>query len=434
MRPIIRRCLLIASGLLLLAQTVVAGEIRWSSCPDDRPATSAAAIDCGVFKPGDTLDGRPVRLALARLRHHPDHLGEHPVVYVPGGPAEPAGLTPEEISQWQRFQQQAGWPRDIVLFDPRATGKSRPEIVCQPDEADRACRERIGPAMLAQLSMSAAVEDLHGVIQALDQGPAVLWAHSFGVFVVRALAARYPGDMVAVILESPAADRQRGKNFADAAAARALTRVAQGCRIAECGLAVPSARVLVGAWRAVLAQRDITLSSARVPYRGIEGPLTDETLVAGILFSQYRADTRADVAHRLRRALQNLQALTPLVAPVWQQARSQSTTSPAYWAMRCSIMPAPRRSSGCEPWQMGEHVVSMRPARTLHGVLVYATQDVVTPAAAAHALLARSPGLAGIGVAGGGHQPLRDSACAQRRVGAWLTRLQRPPATTLCGG
>ena len=433
MSHVVRRCLVIL-GLLFLAQTVDAGEIRWSSCPDDRPTTSAAAIDCGVYETGDTLSDQPVRLALARLRHRPDRLSENPVIFVPGGPAEPAGLTPGKLSQWQHFQQQAGWPRDIVLFDPRATGKSRPKVACRANESDRACRRRIGASVPAELSMSAAVRDLHGLIEALDQGPAVLWAHSFGSFVVRALAARYPEDISAVILESPADDNQRDTDFADVAAARALERVTTGCGVAECGMFVPSPGALVGAWMALLTRRSLTLMTARVPWPSAEHRVTDETLRAGILFSQYHADRRADVVQRLRLALKDEQALAPLVAPVWQLSGSQSATSPAYWAMRCSIAPPLRRSQKCRHWSANASVVPMRSASTLHGVVVYANADIVTPSARARALLTHSPGLAGIGVASGGHQPLRVSACAQQRVGAWLARRARPPATSLCGG
>jgi pimeloyl-ACP methyl ester carboxylesterase len=63
---------------------------------------------------------------------HSDHSGAQPdpVVYLQGGPGASAGLHADGIKRWLNWMRLANIKRDLILTDPRGTGRSRPALVC----------------------------------------------------------------------------------------------------------------------------------------------------------------------------------------------------------------------------------------------------------------------------------------------------------------
>src|SRR5699024_7377507 len=131
---------------------------------------------------------KPVRLRVAVLRAHPDRKDPTPIIHLPGGPGDSAGLDAQGLAQWRAWQQRAGRPHDVVLFDPRGTGKSRPRWYCgktlsapyrrlsvagandglRPNaQALRRCLQRLGPVVVAGLGPRAQLRDLDALIDAL---------------------------------------------------------------------------------------------------------------------------------------------------------------------------------------------------------------------------------------------------------------------------
>lgn len=58
-------------------------------------------------------------------QHRPD-----PVVYLQGGPGASARIHKDGIEEWLAWQNYANLGRDIILIDPRGTGRSRPALNC----------------------------------------------------------------------------------------------------------------------------------------------------------------------------------------------------------------------------------------------------------------------------------------------------------------
>lgn len=57
--------------------------------------------------------------------HHPD-----PLVYLAGGPGASSRLHKEGIESWLQWMGYANLGRDLILMDPRGTGRSRPQLQC----------------------------------------------------------------------------------------------------------------------------------------------------------------------------------------------------------------------------------------------------------------------------------------------------------------
>ena len=445
--------LILLWGLVWAGPATADAALTWRSCPAIVPHVSAATLRCATLRPGRAIAGRPVRLALARLQARPHRPSDHPVIVVPGGPGTPAGLDSAGLAAWQGFQQHAGWQRDIVVFDPRSTGQSLPRITCEDGERLAPCHHRLGTATVQALSVSAAVEDLHALVKALGQGPAVFWAQSFGAFVVRALAAEYPGDIQSVLLESPAMPEQGSAAFSTRAIQRAVDTVITRCNARlPCRLGVPSIRTTLAAWLASLDQAPLEIAWATIPYPSRHLVVAADTLLAGLLFASYDPGTAATIAPRLRRAIGNTAALRSLLRPVAELGQTSAAHAPVYWSMRCSL---PDPATGSEPSGSAPRLditayldsadhrpacrnwpVANRPAlasfRALSGRIVYGGDDIVTPPGLIEATLVDSPALHGVSVAGGGHLPLRQSPCALGYIADWLNDDISAGAGKLC--
>lgn len=422
-----------------------------------RTPVSAAIRRCALFRPGARIGDRAVRLAVVRLQVFPDGPRPHPVVFVPGGPARPAGLSGRAIRDWAVFQQQAGWPRDLVLYDPRATGASRPSVICPPGArptgaALARCHRLLGQARVDALGVEAQVADLHRLIRALGQGAVVLWAQSFGAHIVRRLVDRHPGDVDSVILESPALIAEPLGRRQSQAIERRMTDIVSNCRSdLRCRLAVPSARVLLSAWTTSLSDQPLIMTHARIPWPARKVMLDARSLHLALLFTGYDKTRDRAVVARLRTALGRPERLWPLLAPVARLAGGGAARAPAYWSSRCSVLlgasPVPgrvRRASAtwstpvledprspCAIWTV-RHAPEPARLATLSGLLVYGLDDPLTPAWRMQAYLRAHPDLSGVAVAGYGHLALRHSRCAQSRVRRWLRHASKTGVVGSC--
>jgi pimeloyl-ACP methyl ester carboxylesterase len=98
--------------------------------------------------------------------------------------------------------------RDLVIFDERGTGRSDvlgcPALqrgLVQEAIAVAECANQLGPRFAGYTSAEAA-HDLEAVRQALGYGKVVFYGDSYGTLFGQAYAARYPGSLEGLILDS----------------------------------------------------------------------------------------------------------------------------------------------------------------------------------------------------------------------------------------
>ena len=87
-----------------------------------------ADIRCGELHTPKATGGFILPVVIIRnqgVESHPD-----PVVYLTGGPGASARLHTEGIREWLAWMTYANLGRDLILMDPRGTGRSTPVVAC----------------------------------------------------------------------------------------------------------------------------------------------------------------------------------------------------------------------------------------------------------------------------------------------------------------
>lgn len=440
-------CLMVLSaGLTASAQ---AGRLVWGDCPTlPEDAASAARMQCGWLHTGTRMDGEQVRLRVVALRARPGRQSAHPVIYIPGGPGDPAGLSGADLVKWRRFQQRAAWPVDLILFDPRGTGASRPRPDCRgrqgaahqrPRQAAR-CYRVIGADTANALGPMAQVHDIVSLIDVLNVDSATLWAVSYGTRIARSAAAEAPPAIHSLILDSPVSSLDSAIADRHAAEERAVAALIAYCRAhLACRLAVPSARLAIAGLLASVSRQTPLLDWADVPRRPASMRLTPSRLLSMIVLAGYRPDADAVTMAHLQRAARtgDLGGLAPLAATLVGVVDNRGHSRAVYRATRCAYQ---RSKSAAQPGFEGSSWLSrywnarpghackawpVRPVRPASGntrvptLLINGSRDPITPAA--EAANDADPRRLSVIVPGAGHAPTLTTLCAWRMVAGFLT-------------
>jgi len=214
---------------------VSAARFEPAACPFVLPEgyTQGENVDCGwlvVPENRGTLPSRVIRLAVGIF--HPDGgaVAPDPIIYLSGGPGSSA---PELIRyQFDDFfaPVMEGARRDLILFDQRGVGVSRPALDC-PDvdvllldlsdrvregrpaseqetgdlvlEAYLACGESLRRAAdLAAYNSAASAADVNDLRLALGYGQVNLWGASYGTRLALTVMRDYPEGLRSVVLDS----------------------------------------------------------------------------------------------------------------------------------------------------------------------------------------------------------------------------------------
>ncbi|MEP7358719.1 MAG: alpha/beta fold hydrolase, partial [Anaerolineales bacterium] len=249
---------LLAAGLLAApAARAQVGVPRFEpgACP--YPAGTIPAgerVDCGflfVSENHATQSQNTIRLAVAILRARTAAPAPDPLVYLPDGPGQ-GGL--DQLGYFLGAGAALRADRDIILLDPRGTGRSQPSLRCwEFDSVLRSTRaQRVLPDKLLELDLQTAAlcrdrlrnngidlaayttaesaADVNDLRLALAIGQWNLYGVGYGTRVALAVLRDYPDGNRSAILDSaqpPQVDRWEG-------AAANLNR-ALGLLFASCG-------------------------------------------------------------------------------------------------------------------------------------------------------------------------------------------------------
>ena len=105
-------------------------EFSGAACPGNLDVPDDATLTCGyvtVLEDRAKPDGRTIELYVVRIRGpYPPRYGD-PVIYLAGGP----GGSATRRTQWILDDARFLWvSRDLVLFDQRGIGRSKPRLEC----------------------------------------------------------------------------------------------------------------------------------------------------------------------------------------------------------------------------------------------------------------------------------------------------------------
>ncbi|MSX12081.1 MAG: alpha/beta fold hydrolase, partial [Actinobacteria bacterium] len=206
-----------------------AAQISWTTCPKEAYPDPDLAdelypeLQCGTFKvPYDygKPNGKQFTLALQKLPASGTKTGT--LFTNPGGPGAPGldlwGLPATSPSLRKSF--------DLVGFDPRGVGETRPAFDCEPAQggppnvanipwvqvtealtpgiakANRAC-QRKSADFIAHVGTNNVVRDLDAMRAAVGDAKLNFWGMSYGTRIGYVYAYRYPQRVRAIILDAP---------------------------------------------------------------------------------------------------------------------------------------------------------------------------------------------------------------------------------------
>ncbi|MFI4952737.1 MAG: alpha/beta fold hydrolase [Burkholderiales bacterium] len=429
-----------------------ARQIRLSECRLPKLVTAA---QCGTVEvPEDR--GKPAgrRLAIAvavlpatTLSPQPD-----PLIMLAGGPGQSAdALAPlaAELGGVRRH-------RDIVLIDPRGTGKSAPlscaalaphdvfDDLAEPGAIEGAAQRCIaelrasGKVDVAQFTTSAFVADIDAVRVALGYEQVNLWGGSYGTRVAQEYLRRYPQHVRSVILDGTAPPSMRISLDLWPSREAAVDQVLAACAAsAACRQAYPDLDATLARIRATLgAARAISVADPRT---GAARQLTPsfDMVIAALQGLVYVPELASLIPALLARADAGDYAPLAAAAMLLGDDVARTMNLALYFAVTCaedaprvsaadadrvlSTLRAPalaRRSlAACEGWPRPQMpadfhapVASDKPVLILSGGL-----DPVTPPSAGAEVASTLPNSRHV-VAGGYGHLVSPHACAPRLI------------------
>jgi pimeloyl-ACP methyl ester carboxylesterase len=202
-------------------------------CPFDLPAgqVEGETVECGTLSvPEDRSDPQSRTLRLPVAVFHPSGTAQpDPIVYLEGGPGGSA-LEFLNLKFGQQFEPLLAAGRDLVIFDQRGVGYSKPDLDCpearelglemmdlevdgtkiteeealaRVDEALLACGEDLaGSTDLADYHTTASAADVNDLRAALGYDQVNLWGTSYGTWLALEVLRSYPEAVRSVVLDS----------------------------------------------------------------------------------------------------------------------------------------------------------------------------------------------------------------------------------------
>ncbi|HVJ51632.1 MAG TPA: alpha/beta fold hydrolase [Aliidongia sp.] len=471
-----------AAPQLAAAGPASAAQPRVETLPCWFPVPAGRSARCGRLIVPEDWDDLSSRSLALRFVVFPGSQGDaaEPLIYVSGGPGEPAQIDAAGIGRWWQWTSDSDWlgRRDLVVFDQRGVGLSEPDLGCPElvqvgpklftaalgaaetdaawaDAATR-CHRRLAAAgvRLDRYNTAATVRDIAALVGGLQYRHWSFLAVSYGTRVVFEFLRQYPDGTRSAILDSVLPPGVRPYLSAGTDAARALDLLVAGC-MAEpgCKSANPDlGRALADiVQRAALHPLAVPLPAAGDP--GRRAMLDDAKLVEVLFYGLYRKrDIKRlpDVITALARG--NVGPLAPLAAEALETYESAALSHGLYLSVEChdeypfDPPEAVRRAAAaagrfehfvlanvpvaaCPVWPVGAAsdgsqapVASDVPILMLSGEL-----DPVTPpewaktaaATLSHARLFRFPEV--------GHGVLAADRCADRVVASFLAKPDQAP-------
>lgn len=221
-------CSNVVDGRAVISAPRPGSPVQWSPCKaGSGEARIPSGADCGFLSVPvnyDKPDGEVAQLAMIRFRATGQKVG---TLFVnPGGPGESGvdaavsmvGTLPDSVRQ--RF--------DLVGFDPRGVGSSKPALWCNSDDDNdriRAdpqvdytpegvahiesetkafvarCQEKMGDEFLENIGTVSVAKDLEAMRQAVGDDKLTYLGYSYGTRIGAEYAERYPDKVRAMILD-----------------------------------------------------------------------------------------------------------------------------------------------------------------------------------------------------------------------------------------
>jgi len=419
--------------------------------------------------------------------------GAHPlgdVVFNPGGPGASGVQYLEDV--WSDFPESLRTQFNLVSFDPRGVGSSRPlrcltpagirawigtnpapatprqidQVVRASKSFVRGCERNASRGFIASLSTANTARDMDRLRAALGEPKLTYYGLSYGTFLGTVYAELFPRRIRAMVLDgavdpaltSDTSEAEQAAGFeADLHDFLAWCTQHSSCKS---GFSTTPAR----AYTALIARfkRGLVLPAHLAAAFGGRQSVDYGTAVLGVIAALYSKTSWPFLGHALAAAERG--DGTDLAAAAYSYAgqkpdgsfsnilsanmatncldRPAPTTIPEYTALASHLAKSAPDFGALEAW--GTLPCVYWPARAqaqpaaAHApgappiLVIGSTGDPATPYAWAQALAKELPRATLLTRTGPGHTAYRASACIRRRADRYLETLRLPPAGTVC--
>ncbi|MEV5983111.1 alpha/beta fold hydrolase [Streptomyces sp. NPDC052114] len=216
--------------------------VRWKPCPESEGGPRG--VECGTVKvPLDWSEpgGEQIDIAVARRTAPEGARRVGSLMFLPGGPGMSGVEQVRQLPEWGGAEKRF----DVVSFDPRGVGASRP-VRCSEkkamasalDSAPSATREeferrtatardladdcaRRNGEVLRHVDADSVTHDIEAIRVALGEKQLSLYSHSYGTVYAQRYAAAYGGNVRAAVLDG-VMDQSVGRREFGATAAASL--------------------------------------------------------------------------------------------------------------------------------------------------------------------------------------------------------------------
>jgi len=329
---------------------------------DFDPGGWGARASCARLLPSDGAG----TLAVVILHAPPWVRPGTPLLYVTGGPGQATGLDAASLDSWRAWRDALGHHGDLVLFDPRGTGDSRPRLDCPesrrvlrrelPDAREPrdtfaeeaaallACRDRLAlrGVDLRRYTSQRSADDVAELLEALGGRDWNLYGVSYGTRLALRVLADHPERLRSVILDSVYPPDVDAFATWPAVLDGALDTLLHGCAADDrCADAYPDLETKLDA---LLARARATPLRFSVPDPDggpvLEVAIDDHRLVAVLFDALYRWERIPELPRRIASAAEDPKAaLGPLVDDFITSLLDPDASDLAYYAVECQDAP-----------------------------------------------------------------------------------------------
>lgn len=296
-----------------------------------------------------------------------------PVLYLAGGPGAPAGLDGKTVEAYwlDWFQQKSGLKRDLILFDQRGSGLSKPAMHCDgypeliasvlgnpgtPEENARRYRTTSSQCQqqlqqrglpLAELGTAFNAADVNDLMSLLDYGQWNLFGVSYGTRLAFEVQRQHPDKVRSLSLDSVyPPDEHLFREWPELLDG-SLRRLFAFCQADNrCALENGDLKSRYHALMARLREQPLTIPVGNLQLGGLqEVRLNDETLLAILFDSQYSSNRLAELATLLRHLDEGHPELAMgIIEDFLYQQFENSSSEAVFWSVECRDNPPVTRA------------------------------------------------------------------------------------------
>lgn len=394
-----------------------------------------ADIQCGYMHvaPSAASKSSPFQLPVIVMRYTGKERKPDPLVYLAGGPGSAAWLDKHNVENYwmEWFRQKEGMKRDLILFDQRGTGMSKPAIQCPeyrdlsasvlsgpgtPEqnagryrEVTKLCRDRLlAEGMpLAELGTKRSAGDVNDLLELLGYEQANLLGVSYGTRLALEVQREFPLRVRSLSLDSIYPPGEHLFRDWPDLLGKSIQRVFRQCDLDNrCQLENGDIHARYAALMAKLRQEPMLIPVGHLKLGNLKTlKLNDEILLAILFDAQY-------ISHNLKGLpdmIHYLQEDRPKLAMNYIESYLQhqfddSFSEPVFWSVEChDNPPIPRASMDervnahpelryylphdydvCDVWTGGEHPGGLQEPETPRqtpALILSGEDDPITPTA-----------------------------------------------------